>query len=348
MKLGKRIVALSIASMIGFGVVGCNKIEGAEKEVKVIRVAHGQNEDHPEHKAMLEFEKYVEEKTNGELDVQIFPNELLGATAQAVELSQTGAVDLVVAGLGTLEAFNKSYTVLNLPYIMDSTEHYHEVMNDEEIMKPVYESTRQSGFVGLTWFDAGSRSIYTTKKAIMKPEDLKGLKIRVQASASNVKMIQALGASPTPMSFGEVYTGLQQNVIDGAENNELALINNKHGEVAKYYSYNMHAMLPDMLIASVDLLENKLTEEQAKIVMEAANYANEVEVSLWEDAAAEAKAKAEEMGVQFYYPDIKPFQEKMKNLHAEYTKDESMKSMYDKIRAKGDEILAKKENENKK
>ncbi|MDU2198786.1 MAG: TRAP transporter substrate-binding protein DctP, partial [Peptostreptococcaceae bacterium] len=226
--------------------------------------------------------------------------------------------------------------------------HYHEVMNDEEIIGPVYESTRQSGFVGLTWFDAGVRNIYTTKKPIMEPDDLKGLKIRVQTSPTNVKMLQALGASPTPMSFGEVYTGLQQNVIDGAENNELALINNKHGEVAKHYSYNMHAMLPDILIASTSLLDNKLTKEEAQIVMEAADYANKFEVELWEDAAADAKAKAEEMGVQFYYPDIKPFQEKMKDLHAEYTKDEDMKAVYDKIRAKGDEILAKNANSDKK
>ena len=348
MKVGKRITALLLAATIGFSAIGCSKVDGAEKKVKVIRVAHGQNEEHPQHKAMLEFEKYVEEKTNGDIDVQIFPNELLGATAQAVELAQTGAVDLVIGGLGTLEAFNSSYTVLNLPYIMDSTEHYHEVMNDEEIIGPVYESTRQSGFVGLTWFDAGVRNIYTTKKPIMEPDDLKGLKIRVQTSPTNVKMLQALGASPTPMSFGEVYTGLQQNVIDGAENNELALINNKHGEVAKHYSYNMHAMLPDILIASTSLLDNKLTKEEAQIVMEAADYANKFEVELWEDAAADAKAKAEEMGVQFYYPDIKPFQEKMKDLHAEYTKDEDMKAVYDKIRAKGDEILANNANSDKK
>ena len=312
MKLGKRITALLLVAAVGLGAVGCSKVNGQETKVKVVRVAHGQNEDHPQHKAMLEFEKYVEEKTNGAVDVQIFPNELLGATAQAVELSQTGAVDLVIAGLGTLEAFNDCYTVLNLPYIMDSTEHYHEVMNDEEIIKPVYESTKDSGFVGLTWFDAGVRNIYTTKKAIMKPEDLKGLKIRVQTSPTNVKMLEALGASPTPMSFGEVYTGLQQSVIDGAENNELALINNKHGEVAKHYSYNMHAMLPDILVASTNLLENKLTKEEAQIVREAADYANEYEMELWDEAAQEAKEKAEAMGVKFYYPDIKYVKREMK------------------------------------
>ena len=348
MKIGKRIIALLLTATIGFSVIGCSKGDEAEKNVKVIRVAHGQNEEHPQHKAMLEFEKYVEEKTNGSIDVQIFPNELLGATSQAVELAQTGAVDLVIAGLGTLESFNSSYTILNLPYIMDSKEHYYEVMNDKDIIGPIFESTRKSGFVGLTWFDAGVRNIYTTKKPIMKPEDLKGLKIRVQTSPTNVKMLQALGASPTPMSFGEVYTGLQQNVIDGAENNELALINNKHGEVAKYYSYNMHAMLPDILIASTSLLDKKLTKEEAQIVVDAANYANQVEVDLWGDAEADAKAKAEDMGVKFYYPDIKPFKDKMKDLHAEYTKDENMKEVYDKIREKGDEILARDADNNQK
>ena len=187
---------------------------------------------------------------------------------------------------------------------MDSIEHYHAVMNDENIMGEVFNSTESSGFVGLTWFDAGVRNIYTKNKVIQTPDDLKGLKIRVQTSPTNVKMLQALGASPTPMSFGEVYTGLQQGVIDGAENNELALVNNKHGEVAKVYSYNMHAMLPE-----------------------------------------EAKVTAEKMGVEFYYPDVKQFQDKMADLHAEYTQDENMKVIYDKIKAKGIEVAKAKEYE---
>ena len=333
MKIGKRITALMLIAAMSLVGVGCSSANGEGKSTRVIRVALGQNEDHPQYKALVEFEKYVEEKTNGDLDVQIFPNELLGATSQAVELCQTGAIDLVVAGLGNLEAFEDSYTVLNLPYIMDSKEHYHEVMNDEEIMGPIYESTRESGFIGLTWFDAG---------IINTPDDLKGLKIRVQTSPTNVKMLQALGASPTPMSFGEVYTGLQQSVIDGAENNELALVNNKHGEVAKHYSYNMHAMLPDLLIVNARLLD-ELTPEQSQAIIDGAKLANEFEVEAWEDAATEAKEKAEEMGVNFYYPDIKPFQEKMKDLHNEYTQDADMKAIFDKIRAKGDEILARNE-----
>lgn len=343
MRLGKRILAMVLAGALMIPSVGCSKSdensENQETKTRVIRVAHAQNEEHPEHKALLEFEKYVEENTEG-LDVQIFPNELLGAQSQTVELTQTGAIDFAVVGLGVLEAFEDSYTVFNLPYIMDSQEHYHAVMNDKEIIDPVFESTRDSGFVGLSWFDAGVRNIYTTKKPIETPDDLKGLKIRVQTSPTNVKMLEALGASPTPMAFGEVYTGLQQSVIDGAENNELALVNNKHGEVAKYYSYNMHAMLPDILVANAKLLD-ELTDEQAQVIKDAAQYANEWEVEGWAKAADEAKEKSKAMGVIFNYPDIKPFQDKMQALHAEYTQEESMKKVYDQIRKKGEEIKAK-------
>lgn len=342
-----RLLVVSIVSTFSLGAIGCGTSSTSAESngsKRVVRIAHAQNENHPEHQALLKLEEYVEEKTNNEIDIQIFPNELLGAQTQIVELTQTGAVDIALVGLGVLEAFNDVYTVFNLPYMMDSVEHYHEVMNDEDIIGPVFEATESSGFVGLTWFDAGVRNIYTTNKPIMEPDDLKGLKIRVQTSPTNVKMLQALGASPTPMSFGEVYTGLQQGVIDGAENNELALVNNKHGEVAKAYSYNMHAMLPDILVISTSLLD-RLTEEEEQIFRDAAALATQWEVEEWEQSAEEAKATAVEMGVQFYYPDIKPFQDKMADLHAEYTQDPDMKAVYDKIKAKGIEVAEAKEKE---
>ena len=350
MKFSKRlkaIVATAVMSMNIFALAGCGASTqvGASnsKDKRVIRIALAQNESHPQYKALEEFKKYVEEKTDGKFDVQVFPNELLGAQTQTIELTQTGAVDLSVVGLSVLESFNSAYTVFNLPYLMDSVEHYHAVMNDEEIMNPVYQSTKESGFVGLTWFDAGVRNIYTTNKPINKPDDLKGLKIRVQTSQTNVKMLEALGASATPMSFGEVYTGLQQGVIDGAENNELVLINNKHGEVAKYYSYTMHLMQPDIFVISTSLLE-ELTPEEQQIFKDGAVYASEWESKAWDEAATSAKKQAEEdMGVEFITPDIKPFQEKMQNLHDEYRKDPNIDAMYKKIREKGDEISAESE-----
>lgn len=341
MKLRKRLRAMTLVTTMSVatvaGLTGCQ----TNDDTIVVRIAHAQNESHPEHQALEQFKEYIEKNTDN-IEIQIFPNELLGAQSQTVELTQTGAVDLAVVGLGVLESFNSAYTVFNLPYIMDSVEHYHAVMNDTDIMDPVYTATEESGFVGLSWFDAGVRNIYTINKPIMTPEDLKGLKIRVQTSPTNVKMLEALGASATPMSFGEVYTGLQQGVIDGAENNELALVNNKHGEVAKCYSYNMHAMLPDILIVSTSLLD-RLSDEEEKIFRDAAQYATDWEVDAWEEAAKTAKETAAEMGVEFYYPEIKPFQDKMADLHAEYTKEPEMKAVYEAIRAKGDAILEKEE-----
>ncbi|HCW54841.1 MAG TPA: TRAP transporter substrate-binding protein DctP [Clostridium sp.] len=343
MKFSKRlkaIVAAAVVSVNMFSLVGCGSSTQDGKHQRIIRIALSQNEDHPQYKALKEFEKYVEDRTDGKFDVQIYPNELLGATVQSLELTQTGAVDLSVIGIGVLEAFNSAYTVFNLPYLMDNVEHYHAVMEDNEIMEPVYESTKDSGFVGLTWFDAGVRNMYTTKKPINTPDDLVGLKIRVQPSPTNVKMLEAFNASATPMSFGEVYTGLQQGVIDGAENNELALINNKHGEVAKYYSYTMHLMQPDILVVSTSLLDS-LTPEEQQIFREAADHASVYEEKLWSDAAEACKKQAEEeMGVQFIYPDTKPFQEKMQSLYTEYRKDPNIDAMYTKIREKGDEIAA--------
>lgn len=334
-----KLLIISVVSTFSLGFVGCQTSStNAESNTakRVVRVAHVQNENHPIHGALLELEKYIEEKTNNNIDVQIFPNELLGPQTQTIELTQTEAVDMVVAGLGALEAFNSAYTVFNLPYIMDSIEHYHAVMNDENIMGEVFNSTESSGFVGLTWFDAGVRNIYTKNKVIQTPDDLKGLKIRVQTSPTNVKMLQALGASPTPMSFGEVYTGLQQGVIDGAENNELALTNNKHGEVAKHYSYNQHAMIPDILIMNAKLLDS-LSEEHRNIILDAVDEINKFEVHAWEDKVEEAVEQSKAIGVKFYYPEIEPFKEKVLPIHEEMTQNKEVKALYDKIQAKAPE-----------
>ena len=120
-----------------------------------------------------------------------------------------------------------------MPYLFDSEDVYKSVMQDTDYMEKIYESTDEAGFRVVTWYNAGTRNFYG-KKPINTPDDLKGMKIRVQQSPASVAMVNAFGAAAAPMSFGEVYTAIQQGVIDGAENNELALTNNKHSEVAKY------------------------------------------------------------------------------------------------------------------
>lgn len=183
----------------------------------------------------------------------------------------------------------------------------------------------------LTWYNAGTRSFYA-KTPIYTPDDLKGLKVRVQQSQASVNMANAFGAAASPMSFGEVYTAIQQGVIDGAENNELALTNNKHGEVAKYYSYNMHQMVPDMLIGNLKFLES-LSEEEYKIFEEAALISTEEEMKYWDEQVAEAKNIAEnEMGVEFIEVDIQAFKDKAAGVQQEMLDaNPNIQDLYDHI-----------------
>lgn len=332
MKGLKKVCALALCASLALGsmagLTGCSSIKS---EKRIIRISHAQSETHPEHLGLLVFKEYIEENLGDKYEVQIYPNELLGGAQKAIELTQTGAIDFVVAGTANLENFADVYEVFSMPYLFTSEEAYHEVMNDTEYMKDVYESTDEAGFRVLTWYNAGTRSFYA-KKPINTPEDLKGLKMRVQQSPASVNMANAFGAAASPMSFGEVYTAIQQGVIDGAENNELALTNNKHGEVAKYYSYNKHQMVPDMLIGNLKFLEG-LSDEEYKIFEEAALLSTEEEMKYWDEQVAEAKEIAEnEMGVQFIDVDVQAFKDKVANVQQEMLDENpNIQELYDHI-----------------
>lgn len=329
MKTGKRILAVLFSAVLaGWGLSGCSALH---TEKRIVRIAIGQSETHPEYLGLLEFKEYVEERLGDKYQIEIFPNELLGSTQKAIELTQTGAVDFTVAGTANLETFTKVYEIFSMPYLFDSVEAYVEVMEDTDYMKRIYESTEEAGFQVVTWYYAGTRNFYA-KKPINKPEDLKGLKIRVQQSPASISMTKAFGAAATPMSFGEVYTAIQQGVIDGAENNELALTNNKHGEVAKYYSYTRHQMVPDMLIANQRFLDGLSAEERA-IFDEAARRSTQVEREEWDKQVDEARETAEKkMKVQFQEVDMELFKKKVSGIHSEMLENnESIREFYQHI-----------------
>lgn len=321
-------------------IVSCLFILGAcgKDSKRIIRVAHNQIQTHPTNIGLLAFEEFIESKLGDKYDVQIFPNELLGSQVNTVELTQTGAIDFVVASNAILESFDNIYQIFNLPYLFSSTEHYHAVMDNEELIEPIFTSTEKSGFEAVTWLDAGQRSFYT-KKAINTPDDLKGLKIRVQQGATNIRMMELFGGSATPMGLAEVYTALQQGVIDGAENNELSLTTTKHGEVAKFYSYDMHQMVPDILIGNLKFL-NSLSPEEREIFNEGFKLLSQVQRGAWEDSVKQAKEQAEkEMNVQFIYPDVELFKEKVLPLHGEVlAANPKLKPIYDKVQEIGKKV----------
>lgn len=326
----KKLTALAFGIAVAVSLTSCGSLTGGKR---IIRVSHAQSETHPEHLGLLAFKEYVEEKLGDKYEVQIFPNELLGSAQKAIELTQTGAIDFVVAGTANLETFADVYEIFSMPYLFDSEEVYKSVMQDTEYMENIYASTDEAGFRVVTWYNAGTRNFYG-KSPIRTPEDLKGKKIRVQQSPASVEMIKTFGAAAAPMGFGEVYTAIQQGVIDGAENNELALTNNKHGEVAKYYSYNKHQMVPDMLVANLKFL-NSLSPEDYQVFKEAAALSTEVEMEEWDKSIEEAKKIAtDEMGVEFIDVDVEAFKEKVLPLHESMLQEnEKIRDLYDHIQA---------------
>ncbi len=331
MKGLKKVLTAAVCGCMLVGLTACSSDGSTTGQKRIVRISHAQSETHPEHLGLLAFKEYVEENLGDKYEVQIFPNEILGAAQKAIELTQTGAIDFVVAGTANLETFADVYEIYSMPYLFDSEEAYHAAMEDTDYMEEVYASTDEAGFRVLTWYNAGTRSFYA-KKPINTPDDLKGLKIRVQQSPASVAMANAFGAAASPMSFGEVYTAIQQGVIDGAENNELALTNNKHGEVAKYYSYNKHQMVPDMLIGNLKFL-NGLSDDERAVFEEAARISTDVEMEEWDKQVEEAKAIAQnDMGVEFIDVDMDAFKEKVLDLQQQMLEENpDIQDLYDHI-----------------
>lgn len=328
----KRSIWLVLTIFIGVGISGCGQDSG-----RIIRISHSQAETHPQHLGLLAFEEHVESELGDKYDVQIFPNELLGASVKAIELVQTGAIDFAIASTGNVETFDNVYQIFSMPYLFDSVEHYHEVMENKDLIGGIYKSTAEAGFEAVTWYDAGTRNFYATSP-INTPDDLKGKKIRVQQSPTNVRMMELFGAAAAPMSFGEVYTAIQQKVINGAENNELALTNNKHGEVAKYYTYNHHQIVPDLLVGNLKML-NGLSSEERKVFDEAATISTLVERDNWDKQVEIAKTQAQEMGVEFLYPEVELFKAKVLPLHEELLEQNNkLAPIYDRIQEIGQEL----------
>lgn len=340
----KRILQLFALIVPFVFLAACASESSAAGEKRIVRIGHNQSQNHPTHTGMLAFEEFIESRLGDRYDVQLYPSELLGTQTNMVQLTQTGAVEITVASNSILETFNEQFEIFNLPYLFESPEVYHAVMNDPEIVEPIFQGTAESGFVTVAWLDAGTRNFYVTNTPIEEPSDLRGLKIRVQQSPTNVRMMELLGGSATPMGFGDVYTAIQSGVIDGAENNELALTENGHGDVVNYYSYTMHQMIPDEVIVNVDFLES-LNEEERQVFNEGFQVMQDTQHEAWTEAVDAARDRAQnEMGVTFIQPEIQPFKEAVMPLHEDMlTTNPSLQPVYEKIMQKSEETAVKTE-----
>ncbi|WJV57456.1 TRAP transporter substrate-binding protein [Pectobacteriaceae bacterium C111] len=296
----------------------------------VFKLAYAENSE-PVKQALQYIGQSVEQKTHGEVQIQYFPDSQLGGERELVEMTQVGAIDLTKVSSGLLESFSPLYGVFSLPYLFKNQEEFYKVMDDPDIMDPVYQSTETQGFIGMGWYDSGARSFYMSKGPVKSIDDLKGKKIRVMQSETSINTMKLLGASPIAMSQAEVYTSLQQGIIDGAENNEFALTIARHGEVAKYYTYDMHTRIPDIVIMS-SLTKTKLTPDQMKALQESIHESVEVEKKAWKEEMDKTRDLAKsQFGVQFFNIDYAPFKKAVQPIYEKLKSKPQVYALYQKI-----------------
>ena len=230
-----------------------------------------------------------------------------------------------------MENFAPNIEVLSLPYIFKDQEHAYHVL-DGEIGRKLLRQSEKYWLRGLTYFDAGQRSFYTKTKPVRTPEDLEGLKIRVQESVTAINLMRALGAAPTPISFGELYTALQQGVVDGAENNPPSFYTSRHYEVCKYYTLNEHTSVPDILVIGT-IAWNNLTPQEQQWIQEAADEATIYQRKLWQEFEQYSLEQVEKAGVEIIRPDKSLFAAKTKQLFENYRDRPEMYQLIQEIQA---------------
>lgn len=271
-----------------------------------LKLSHGLAEDHAVHIQMTAWAEDVKEKSGGTINIEVVPNAQLGSEADNISSIQAGALDMAKVSASTLGNFNEAWNVLSVPYLFNDQAHFYKVM-DGDIAKELYNITEPDGFIGLTWLDSGARSFYTAKTPIRVPADLHGLKIRTMDSQMAIDMMDALGGSATVLSYSEIYTGMQQGVIDGAENNITAM--RDHSDVTQYYSFDEHTRIPDVIVLSTKVW-NQMSDNQKQIMQETAAAATEEYKTRWAEFEEEVRTAAEGNGVTFVEDvDMAAFQE---------------------------------------
>lgn len=333
-----RLGGVGLLAATATTLAGCREQSvAASSSPRTLTVAHNLNEEHPVHKALQRFAEETQRRSGGSLQIELFGNGVLGSEGDVLEQLERGGVDMTKVSAAALESFALSYQVFSLPYIFDSQEHFYRSMELPEVQE-LYRSTRDKGYMALTYYDSGARSVYSNR-VIREPEDMRGMKIRVQASRTAAEIISRLGASPTPLAFGDVYTALQQGVIDGAENNVTALTSAAHGEVASVYSDTEHQRVPDIVLISTETWD-ALSNQQKEAVTEAADISSEYQRKLWQEEVREARTEAkEDLGVRFVEPNREAFRNKLEPMIEEYRRrDPTIREITDAIDSLGAEI----------
>ncbi len=298
---------------------------------KTLYFAHSLPTSHPVHKGILVMQEVLNEKSEGKLQIKIFPDGQLGSEREALELLQIGSIAMTKVSASALSNFVPEYQITVIPYLFRDSEHLFKNL-EGEVGKQMLASGTEYLLRGVCFYDAGARSFYTKDRPVYSPDDLEGLKVRVQNDQMSVDMANTLGASATPMAFGELYTALQQNVVDGAENNIPSFVSSNHFEVCKYYIFDEHTMVPDVVIIGTKFW-NLLSDEEKGWLDAAAKESVAKQKQFWQETIEENMKMLREEGVEFIYPEKEPFVKKSKPVMERLMKDPKLKPIIDKINA---------------
>ncbi len=287
-----RRALLLLALLVG----GCASGPAGADDGRVLRLGHGLSTDHPVHVAMQAMAAHVDSASGGRLRIAVYPSGQLGSERECLELLQIGSLAMTKVSASVLEGFAPAFSVFSLPYLFRDEAH-RLAFFDSEVGEEMLASTEAFRFRGLTYYDAGARSYYTVEAPVRSPEDLRGLKIRVQESPTSMRMVREMGGSPTPISWGELYTALQQGVVDGAENNPPSYYLSRHYEVAPYFVLNEHTAVPDVLVIGTPIWDT-LSGQEKRWLQEAAEASAALEEELWRASTAEALRAVTEAGAE--------------------------------------------------
>ena len=266
---------------------------------------------------MDKFAELLKKKTGGEITLKMFHSGVLGNQPDAIEQVRVGGLAIGNFNLGPIGPMAAEANVVSLPFIFKDMGHMHRAL-DGAAGDKISAGMEKIGIVALAWYDSGARSFYNSKKPIMKPSDVKGLKVRVMNNDLYSGMISALGGNPSPMAFSEVFQSLKTGVVDGAENNWPSYESTGHFEVAKYYSLSQHLIIPECVCIN-DKVYNNLSAKNKKAVKEAARESAELQRALWEKRAISSRDKVMKAGVKFNeIPNKQAFMDAMKPVHTKY------------------------------
>ncbi len=303
----------------------------AQAQTITLRSADIHPDGYPTVEAVKYFGQMVEQKTNGRIKVQVFNSGQLGQEKDTIEQTRFGVIDLNRVNTAPFNNLIPETAVLGLPFLFRSVEHMYHVV-DGPLGAEIGKAFEPHGMVVLGFFDSGARSMYNSKRPINTLADMKGLKIRVQQSDLFIALINALGANATPMPFGELYSGLQTGVVDGAENNYPSYESVKHYEVAKYYSLTEHSMAPEVFVISKRAWD-KLSADDQKLFKEAGIAATMKMRELWAKRDLDAKEKVIKGGAIINTVDKQPFIDAMKPVYDKFVTTDKMKDLVAKIKA---------------